>query len=138
MNVRGYYNTQNLNAVDNPAQGFVQQPSIMAAGSLLDTAYSNRVSPASTLAMVGWQDSDGDGIFDVLDVPLELLGTGYYDTATSSYKFRGSAKVGTLPNQNTEGLKNDITLNKISQIQYRVNSGTWTTISSHPISTQST
>ncbi len=33
---RGYYNTQNLNAADNPAQGFVQQPSIMATGSLLD------------------------------------------------------------------------------------------------------
>ena len=127
---RGYYNTQNLNAADNPAQGFVQQPSIMAAGSLLDTAYNNHVSPASTLAMIGWQDSDGDGVFDVLDVPLELLGTGYYDTATSSYKFRGSAKVGTLPNQNSEGLKNDITLNKISLIQYRVNAGTWTTVSS--------
>ncbi|MCC6509729.1 MAG: protein containing Planctomycete extracellular domain protein, partial [Pirellulaceae bacterium] len=55
---RGYYNTQNLNAVDNPAQGFVQQPSIMAAGALLDTAYNNHVSPASTLAMIGWQDSD--------------------------------------------------------------------------------
>lgn len=127
---RGYYNTQNLNASDNPAQGFVQQPSIMAAGSLLDTAYNNHVSPASTLAMIGWQDSDGDGVFDVLDVPLELLGTGYYDTATSSYKFRGSAKVGTLPNQNSEGLKNDVTLNKISQIQYRLTGGAWTTVSS--------
>lgn len=127
---RGYYNTQNLNAADNPAQGFVQQPSIMAAGTLLDTAYANHVSPASTLAMIGWQDSDGDGIFDVLDVPLELLGTGFYDTATSSFKFRGSAKVGTLPNQNSEGLRNDITLNKISQIQYRINGGTWTTFSS--------
>ena len=127
---RGYYNTQNLNASDNSTPGFVQQPSIMAAGSLLDTAYNNHVSPASTLAMIGWQDSDGDGIFDVLDVPLELSGTGYYDTATSSYKFRGSAKVGTLPNLNPEGLRNDITLNKVSQIQYRVNAGAWTTISS--------
>lgn len=127
---RGYYNTQNLNAADNPAQGFVQQPSIMATGSLLDTAFNNHVSPASTLAMIGWQDSDGDGIFDVLDVPLELRGTGYYEPATSTYKFRGSANVGTLPNLNTEGLKNDITLNKISQIQYRVNAGAWTTFSS--------
>lgn len=127
---RGYYNTQNLNAADNPTQGFVQQPSIMATGSLLDTAYNNRVSPASTLAMIGWQDSDADGIFDVLDVPLELLGTGYYDSATSTYKFRGSAQVGTLPNLNPDGLKNDITLNKITQIQYRVDGGAWTTISS--------
>ena len=127
---RGYYNTQNLNAADNSTPGFVQQPSIMAAGSLLDTAYTNHVSPASTLAMIGWQDSDGDGIFDVLDVPLELQGTGYYDTATSTYKFRGSAKVGTLPNRNPDGLVNDITLNKVSQIQYRIGAGAWTTVSS--------
>ncbi len=50
---RGYYNTLNSNAADNPAPGFVQQPSIMAAGTLLDTAYLNHVSPASTLAMIG-------------------------------------------------------------------------------------
>ncbi len=100
---RGYYNTQNVNASDNPTPGFVQQPSIMAAGSLLDTAYNNFVSPASTLAMIGWQDSDSDGIFDVLDVPLELTGTGYYDSVAGAYKFKGSARVGTLPNLNSEG-----------------------------------
>src|SRR5205085_3223428 len=36
---RGYYNTQNTNASNNPAPGFVQQPSIMSTGTLLDTAY---------------------------------------------------------------------------------------------------
>lgn len=124
---RGYYNTQNLNSADNP--GSVQQPSIMAAGSLLDTAYAQRVSAASTLAMVGWQDSDDDGIFDVLDVPLELDGVGSFDNGSSTYKFRGSAKVGVLPNLNPEGLRNDLTLNKVSKIQYRINNDNWTLIS---------
>ncbi|MCC6512053.1 MAG: protein containing Planctomycete extracellular domain protein, partial [Pirellulaceae bacterium] len=74
---RGYYNTQNTNAVDNnPNLNFQQAPSIMAAGSSLTTAYDTMVSPASTLAMLGWQDSDGDGIFDILDVPLHLDGVG--------------------------------------------------------------
>ena len=36
-----------------------------------------REAVASTLAMLGWQDSDGDGIFDVLDVPHRLTGSGY-------------------------------------------------------------
>lgn len=126
---RGYYNTQNTNAADNPTPGFVQQPSIMAAGNLLQNAYDNHISPSSTLAMIGWQDSDRDGIFDVLDVPLELTGTGYYDTASSAYKFRGLAKVGLLPNMNSDGLRNDISINRISSIQYRVDGGSWTTLS---------
>ncbi len=126
---RGYYNTPNTNAVDNPTPGFVQQPSIMAAGTLLETAYTNHVSAASTLAMVGWQDSDNDGIFDVLDVPLKLTGAGYYDSATSNYRFNGVATVKTMPNLNTEGLKNDITINRIREIEYRLDGGTWQTFS---------
>ena len=105
---RGYYNTPNTNAADNSTPGFVQQPSIMAAGTLLDTAYANNVSPATTLAMLGWQDSDNDGIFDVLDVPLKLTGTGFYDSASNTYKFNGVATVQTMPNLNPEGFRNDI------------------------------
>ncbi|MEZ6136200.1 MAG: dockerin type I domain-containing protein [Pirellulaceae bacterium] len=122
---RGYYNTQNLNAADNPNSGFVQQPSIMAASTLLQTAYDNHISPASTLAMIGWQDSDGDGIFDVLDVPHRLTGDGYLDNATGNYRFIGSATVQTLPNLNSSGLKNDVTINKIREIEYRVDGGAW-------------
>ncbi len=78
---RGYYDTQNLNAADNPTPGFQQEISIMRGGVPLTAAYEQHVSPASTLAMVGWQDSDGDGIFDLADVPLRLEGTGYLDVA---------------------------------------------------------
>lgn len=122
---RGYYNTQNLNAADNPDPGFVQQPSIMASGSLLDSAWENHVSPESTFALVGWQDSDNDGIFDVLDVPHRLSGSGYLDVASSSYRFQGTANVQTMPNVNSSGLQNDITLNRISQIEYRFDGGNW-------------
>ncbi|RMF39886.1 MAG: protein containing Planctomycete extracellular domain protein [Planctomycetota bacterium] len=122
---RGYYNTQNLNAHDNPEPGFVQQPSIMAAGTLLDTAYANHTSPASTLAMIGWQDSDGDGIFDVMDVPHRLTGSGYFEPDSSTYFFDGRAVVQTLPNLNPSGLQNDITLNRIREIEYRFDDGPW-------------
>ncbi|MEC8555467.1 MAG: dockerin type I domain-containing protein [Planctomycetota bacterium] len=122
---RGYYNTQNLNAHDNPEPGFQQQPSIMAAGSLLTTAFAQNTSAPSTLAQLGWQDSDGDGIFDVLDVPHSLTGTGYLDTTTSRYRFIGQAKVQTLPNINSFGNRNDITLNRIREIEYRFDQGPW-------------
>ena len=126
--LRGYYNTQNLNAVNNPTPGFVQQPSIMASESLLDTAYANYISPPSTLAMLGWQDSDADGIFDVLDVPHRLSGAGYFEASSSTYHFRGSANVQTLPNRNSSGLRNDITINRIREIEVRFDDGPWQVI----------
>ncbi|GAB5403866.1 MAG: dockerin type I domain-containing protein [Aureliella sp.] len=122
---RGYYNTLNENASNNPNPGFVQQPSIMASGTLLNTAYANNDSPESTLAMLGWQDSDNDGIFDVLDVPHKLTGSGYFDEAAGSYEFSGSAIVQTLPNLNPSGLGNDITINRLTHIEYRVDGGAW-------------
>lgn len=125
FNRRGYYNTQNLNAYDNPEPGFEQQPSIMASGSLLDIAYMSNTSPESTLAMIGWQDSDQDGIFDVLDVPHKLTGTGYLDVDNSVYRFVGQASVQTLPNLNPAGLRNDITINRIREIEYRFDGGDW-------------
>ncbi len=125
---RGYYDTQNINAANNPTPGFVQQPSIMAAGTLLDTAYSTHTTATSTLAMIGWQDSDGDGIFDVLDVPHQLTGTGYWDAVSGDYKFVGNATVRTLPNQNPSGLGNDITINRIREIEVRFDGGAWQTV----------
>lgn len=122
---RGYYDTQNLNAADNPTPGFVQEISIMRGGVPLSDAFAAHVSPESTLAMVGWQDSDGDGVFDVADVPLRLEGIGYFDPATSDYHFRGDASAVPLLNRNSSGNQSDITLNRISQLQYRLDQGNW-------------
>ncbi|MGN6544947.1 MAG: dockerin type I domain-containing protein, partial [Aureliella sp.] len=126
---RGYYATENSNAIDNnPDPNFQQAPSIMSAGAALDTAWQDVVSPANTLAMLGWQDSDGDGIFDVLDVPLLLDGVGRIDVTTGNYHFVGKAKAQTLPNRNPAGQGNDITLNKVSRIEARIGAGAWQTI----------
>jgi len=123
---RGYYNTQNLNGIrGNPDPAFEQEISIMLGFDPLDAAFAQNVSPATTLAMVGWQDSDGDGVFDLADVPLELEAAGYFDEAAGEYRFAGIASAVPLINQNTAGPQSDITLNRISQIQYRLDDGPW-------------
>ncbi|KLU02987.1 Vanadium chloroperoxidase [Rhodopirellula islandica] len=127
---RGYYNTPNDNAEDNPAPGFTQQPSIMAGGNNLVNGYQNFVSPETTFAMIGWQDSDGDGIFDVLDVPLNFDGSGHYDSQTNEFHFRGEASSATLINQNSSGPQSDITLNVVSELQVSIDGGEWTTLQS--------
>ena len=126
---RGYYNAQNLNAIDlNPTPNFVQADSIMSSSGALDRAYQNITSPDSTLAQIGWVDSDGDGIFDVLDVPLKLEGLGQLNAAGNQYSFIGRASVQTLPNVNSSGLQNDITINRVGRIEYRLNNGNWQTL----------
>ena len=137
---RGYYGTQNSNAWNNPTTGYVRQPSIMDRGSceegggLLCDAYQQNTSSQSSLELIGWHDSDGDGIFDVLDVPHTLEGTGSYDPASGTYRFVGESSVQTLPNLNpresslpTESLQNDITINRISRAEYRIDGGAWQT-----------
>jgi len=117
---RGYYDAQNTNAIDlNPDLNFQQSISIMSSGLNLETAYNTVTTSQATLAQLGWQDSDGDGIFDVLDVPLQLDGVGRFDPTTNTYKFTGTAAAKALPNRNSSGLQNDITLNRVGRIEYR-------------------
>ncbi len=122
---RGYYDTQNLNAANAP--GGNQQASIMAADSLRSQAYAENMSSPATLEIIGWKDSDGNGVFDVLDVPFKLEGSGWYDTEDSTYKFLGNSAVRTLLNQNPEGLGNDITINVVREAQYSLDGGDWLT-----------
>lgn len=127
---RGYYDTQNTNAKDNPTPGFQQQVSIMADYDRLISAFATHTSPASTLAVIGWQDSDGDGVFDVLDVPLHLSGSGGFSPRTSRFEFTGEATVGTLRNQNSSGNQSDITINRISSLDVSIDGGEWVSVAS--------
>jgi hypothetical protein len=106
--------TDHLNAVP---QTFAQKYS-----------FENNVLDQYTMANIGWHDSDGDGIMDVLDVPFILTGTGSYDANDSLYSFRGASHVNTLPNQNPSGTQDDITINQIRQIQYQINNGSWISV----------
>lgn len=134
----GYYNTQNLNgAYGNPVANFVpsqQQPSIMASGGGQNAAWMNNTTSTSSMAMIGWQDTDGDGVMDVLDVPFTLTGTGTYNASSNQFKFKGTSSVRTLENKNTFGgdhanlLYNDISINKIRRAEYSLDGGAWTTI----------
>ena len=123
---RGYYNTQNTNAlVANPNTPFIQSDSIMADGLSLERAYLTRTSPASTFAMVGWKDSDQDGIFDVLDLPITLNAIGQYDKFSGLFRWSGDARIGTLPNLNSSGNQSSISIDKIARLETRIDGGDW-------------
>jgi hypothetical protein len=122
---RGYYNTQNLNAWDGNPHPDARVRSLMDSAVI---GYAgNAVSP-SALEMLGWKDSDEDGIFDVLDVAHLLVGAGSFDPLTRQYTFEGLAKVQTLPNRNSDGTGNDMTINRIDRIEARFDQTTWQTV----------
>ncbi len=128
---RGYYNTQNLNGTNGAPPGHVQQTSLMASNSSLTLSYINHTLPQATREHVGWRDSDGDGIIDVLDVPLTLNGQGFVDPQNGNYRFVGSSQVQTLPNKNAASSQSDITLNKVRVAEYRIDGGDWTTAAAY-------
>lgn len=131
---RGYYDTPNANAANNPEfnPDNPQKPSIMSNSSALNAAFTGNTSSPSTLAMIGWQDQDDDGIMDVLDVPFSLQGDGWYDDASGEYNFYGRSSVRTLQNRNPSGLQNDITINHIREAQVKIDDASdWQVIATY-------
>ncbi|HYW78062.1 MAG TPA: beta-propeller fold lactonase family protein, partial [Thermoguttaceae bacterium] len=117
--------SQNLNAADDHPDPTTRVASIMAEAGLQSTAYANHTSSTSSLEMIGWRDGDDDGVFDVLDVPLSLTGSGAYDGASRTHSFLGSSSVHTLNNLNPQGYGHAITLNEVDRLQYRTDGGDW-------------
>ena len=143
----GYYNIRNTNAYDRNPNQFKRVASIMAAGGgeVLDlfthwwwdlpnqeNAYKDHTTSKPSREMVGWKNTGNTGILDVLDTPLTLSVTGHYEGATNSYVIRGTSSVTALKNlnpQTSEASRTDITLNTVDRVQYRINNGSWATLS---------
>lgn len=119
---RGYYNTQNVNAYDQNPDPKSRQLSIMdRAGA----GYAANAISDSARRSIGWQDSDGDGLFDVLDVDLKLTAAVISQPDTHTLTVSGQAAAQALPNLNSSGTGHDITLNRVRRIEYRVDGGHW-------------
>ncbi|MCY2926865.1 MAG: cadherin repeat domain-containing protein, partial [Planctomycetota bacterium] len=122
----GYYNTQNTNgAMDRPGSAGPQQNSLMGDETLQNAAYAAHTSSTPSLEMIGWKDSDGDNIIDVLDYPMTLTGSGSYSQGQRNYTFTGTSSVQTLGNLNPNGLAHGTTLNEIDGVQYSIDNGPW-------------
>jgi len=118
----GYYGVQNTNAPDgNPNRNAIV-PSIM--NSSISSAFEQHVSSPQSLEMVGWRDSDGDGIIDVLDAPIEISDfSSKLNLSDSTYRFTGTFAVQKVPNYNRTKA---ITINSVDRLVYRIGeSGEW-------------
>ena len=118
----GYYGVQNTNAPDgNPNRNAIV-PSLM--NSSISTAFEQHTTSPQSLEMVGWCDSDGDGIIDVLDAPIEVTEfSSKLNMTDSKYQFSGRFTVQKVPNHNRTKA---ITINSVDRLLYRYGeSGEW-------------
>lgn len=118
----GYYGVQNTNAPDgNPNRNGIV-PSLM--NSSISTAFERHITSPQSLEMVGWRDSDGDHIIDVLDAPIEVTDlSSKLKLSDSTCDIRGTFTVRKVPNYNNTKA---ITINSIDRLLYRNGeSGDW-------------
>jgi hypothetical protein len=118
----GYYGVQNTNAPDgNPNRNAIV-PSLM--NSSISSAFERHTTSPQSLEMVGWRDSDGDGIIDVLDAPIEVTEfSSKLNLTDSKYQFSGTFTVQKVPNHNRTKA---ITINSVDRLLYRYGeSGEW-------------
>ena len=82
-----------------------------------------------TQQQIGWKDTDGDGILDIIDTnpDTNLIPYSPDPTTSTTLVYSGSAIVVPYPNNNPNWWNsgNSVTINTISNVQYRVNSGSW-------------
>ena len=118
----GYYGVQNTNAPDgNPNRNSIV-PSLM--NSSISTAFERHVTSPQSLEMVGWRDSDGDRIIDVLDAPIAVTDfSSQLKLSDSTYSFSGTFTVQKVPNYNNTKA---VTINSVDKLLYRYGeSGEW-------------
>ena len=123
----GYYGVQNTNAPDgNPDRNSIV-PSLM--NSSISTAFERHITSPQSLEMVGWRDSDGDRVIDVLDAPIEVTDfSSRLKLSDSSYEFKGTFTVQKVRNYNNTKA---ITINSVDRLLYRNGeSGDWQAVNS--------
>jgi hypothetical protein len=80
-----------------------------------------------TKGQVGWRDSDGDNIPDIVDTfpdtKLVLYPSNLTNNSTLTYA--GFVTEVPYPNNNPYGLGRDATINTITKVEYSIDSGEW-------------
>jgi hypothetical protein len=107
--------------------GYLNALETNRSGCLMDT---NALTLSSgTKLQIGWCDTDGDTIQDILDTDPDTLLTPYTPNPTSNtiLTYTGTATEVPYPNQNPQpsNAGNNVTLNHITSIVYRIDGGTF-------------
>jgi hypothetical protein len=123
----GYLNVENQNsAYPFPGACISNVASIMRSQV---APYTSGAVDTYARQQVGWRDSDSDTVMDILDFEPDTTLSAYSPdpTVDSTPTYTGSAIASTsvYPNSNPSGYGHSISINRIANVQYRIDSGPW-------------
>jgi len=105
--------------------GYLNVSDVEGSGALMDE--SEWWLSEGTKGQIGWRDTDGDGILDIVDTfPKTTLTSAPPDlTDATVITYRGLVEEIPYPNRNPWGTGRDVTINTIKTVRFRVDGGTW-------------
>ena len=125
-----FYATDEYNGVTETS-GYLGVQDHEGSGCMMDRALSWWLCGASR-EQLGWRDSDSDGIQDILDTLPNTAIDPYSPDPTNEtiLTYTGNVTVTPYPNNNPYGWGRDITINTITNVEFRDDTGQWSTASS--------
>ena len=120
-----FYATDEYNGATERS-GYLNVADIEGSGCIMNTGNSWCISDG-TIGQLGWRDTDGDGIFDILDEPPTTFLNPYSPDPTNdtSPSYAGVATVVAYTNRNPYGPGNDVTISKITGAQFSFDASPW-------------
>jgi hypothetical protein len=108
--------------------GYLNVPDVEGSGALMDK--NEWWLSTGTKGQIGWRDSDGDGLQDIIDTFPDTVLTPYSSDPTdkSVLTYTGTVREIPYPNNNPQVLasqRRDITINKITRVEIRIDKGPW-------------
>jgi hypothetical protein len=81
----------------------------------------------NSMEQLGWRDSNGNGLLDIVDTYPSTILYPYYANPTNqnTLVYCGFVSEVPYPNNNPLGYGRDITINTITDVKFRVNGGPW-------------
>lgn len=126
-----FYATDEYNNIKEQCSGYLNVTEIDDSCDLMCCFNSWTISGKpyglnGTWGQIGWRDSDSDGIQDIVDTPQQISLSSSYDMTIRTLECTGRAAViPTINNNFRSWQRNNITINKIQSVQYRIDSGEW-------------
>jgi len=121
-----FWATDEYNGV-NDYSGYLNAADVEGSGCLMDT--NTLTLSSGTILQVGWRDTDSDTILDIIDTNPNTILTPYPQDPTplQTLVYTGSATEVPYPNNNPQPSNpgNDVTVNEILVVLYRIDGGTW-------------
>ncbi len=122
-----FYATDEYNDVKEYS-GYLYVSDIDGSYCRMDNSNTARLCKG-TKGQIGWRDTDGDGILDIVDTVPDTTLNPYLPDPTSNptLTYTGSVTVAAYPNRNPFWWyeRRNITINTITNVEYRIDNGPW-------------